>query len=1043
MEIHYNAFISYRHHPEDIRVASEIHRALEHYRVPKAIRGKTKGIKRIFRDKEELPITSDLSNDITRALQNSDFLIVICSVHTRESTWVQREIETFLKYHDRNRVLTVLVNGEPYETIPEILLSEEKVDPQTGEVKMVPIEPLSCDWRIPRRQARREELPRLAAALMGCGYDELRQRERQYRTRRLVAIFSTALAASLCLSAYFIYTSLQIQRANERLVDANAEIRANLEQALENQSLFLANESHQLLEDGDRLAALALALEALPEFEGQRPYVPNAEMALATALGAYESEGTVAAVGAMDCGALVKEFVVTEDGQTVYIRDARNVITVWDVGTLEQTGVLRLDFEPASMAVCGSGDLLIHDAWAERLICCGRDGSVLWSAATVGEYALSENGNTVFVLNYKRDSLREPCTCTIDQLDSNSGDPIRESLSFEGPGGHDGVPRFLMERIPDGAPVVVYFSGKDEGYKKDLLDVMAVDMETGEAYSVMSMEEALIECGGFTADGDLLLMCREKTDSLRGFVLDMVTTCELRGTLYCLDWHTGETKWQTEITSYMPGPCWILETIPGGTDLFFLYENAFHVIDSTTGEILVRGESGKTPLWAKVGGDRVYVVLEDGSSGAFYYDSGECSTIPYMLDDLSYAHRWDTTYFVSQNLGSQVVVYKWLKDTNCQTYVADVDYLSVEGYDAAGDLVAFEEYGKLWVMDTAPRKLLWTNENAQEYSSNVTLLGFDTAGETIWGFSHNKLLIFDAPTGEVRAMQLPDMINGMNLNYLRQGLVCGDQFYALAKRYEDNGQILLRMDTKEGVVQNWFICMPEETDIGLRQTTVLLGATERYVLLWENTTRKVMELDTYTGTVGIVAENVEIRPVAESFGDGEFALAAGHEIQLCRFGGGVTGVVDLGEKKAGGILVHGEEIFAVCDDGGLYRYDTEGNLLSHTELYRYTSFYDKLASDPARLRWWFTEDGDLILDACGIGNIIDRGTWQLRAAVPSFVAYDPVGDLILVNSPQSQSYGLACYPRYTTGDVMDMARDALGSFRLDEDRRADYGLSED
>ena len=155
MEVHYNAFISYRHHPEDIRVASEIHRALEHYRVPKAIRGKTKGIKRIFRDKEELPITSALANDNPRALQNSDFLIVICSVHTRESTWVQREIETFLKYHDRSRVLTVLVNGEPYETIPEILLSEEKVDPQTGEVKMVPIEPLSCDWRIPRRQARR------------------------------------------------------------------------------------------------------------------------------------------------------------------------------------------------------------------------------------------------------------------------------------------------------------------------------------------------------------------------------------------------------------------------------------------------------------------------------------------------------------------------------------------------------------------------------------------------------------------------------------------------------------------------------------------------------------------------------------------------------------------------------------------------------------------------------------------------------------------------------------------------------------------------
>ena len=202
MDIHYNAFISYRHHPDDSRVASQIHRLLEHYRVPKALRKQSKQITRLFRDKEELPITSNLTDDITRALQNSDFLIVICSPHTRESTWVQREIETFLKTHHRSRVLTVLAEGEPYDTIPEILLREERVDPETGETELVDIEPLSCDWRLPLRQAKREELPRLAAALMGCGYDELRRRERQYRSRRLIAGCSAALAAtaSSCLA---------------------------------------------------------------------------------------------------------------------------------------------------------------------------------------------------------------------------------------------------------------------------------------------------------------------------------------------------------------------------------------------------------------------------------------------------------------------------------------------------------------------------------------------------------------------------------------------------------------------------------------------------------------------------------------------------------------------------------------------------------------------------------------------------------------------------------------------------------------------------
>ena len=124
MDIHFNAFISYRHHPEDIKVAEQIHKGLERYKVPKAIKKKTGGKMRLFRDKEELPISSNLTDDITRALHNSDFLIVICSTHVKESLWVQREIETFLQTHDHSRVLTVLVDGDdPYDVIPEVLCS--------------------------------------------------------------------------------------------------------------------------------------------------------------------------------------------------------------------------------------------------------------------------------------------------------------------------------------------------------------------------------------------------------------------------------------------------------------------------------------------------------------------------------------------------------------------------------------------------------------------------------------------------------------------------------------------------------------------------------------------------------------------------------------------------------------------------------------------------------------------------------------------------------------------------------------------------------
>ncbi|MEE3467399.1 MAG: toll/interleukin-1 receptor domain-containing protein, partial [Eubacterium sp.] len=91
----YNAFISYKHAPEDNKVADAVHKGLEHFHIPGKIRKKTgvKKINRIFRDKAELPITNDLSDNIADALANSDYLIVLCSTNTKESAWVPREIE--------------------------------------------------------------------------------------------------------------------------------------------------------------------------------------------------------------------------------------------------------------------------------------------------------------------------------------------------------------------------------------------------------------------------------------------------------------------------------------------------------------------------------------------------------------------------------------------------------------------------------------------------------------------------------------------------------------------------------------------------------------------------------------------------------------------------------------------------------------------------------------------------------------------------------------------------------------------------------------
>jgi len=64
----YDAFISYRHSPLDMEIAKKVHTALETYKVPKSVKAKIekKKITRVFRDQEELPIGSNLSDNIRK-----------------------------------------------------------------------------------------------------------------------------------------------------------------------------------------------------------------------------------------------------------------------------------------------------------------------------------------------------------------------------------------------------------------------------------------------------------------------------------------------------------------------------------------------------------------------------------------------------------------------------------------------------------------------------------------------------------------------------------------------------------------------------------------------------------------------------------------------------------------------------------------------------------------------------------------------------------------------------------------------------------------
>lgn len=148
----YDAFISYRHTEPDKAIAERLHRLLETFKIPKSIvksSGK-KRINRVFRDQDELPTSSNLAENITIALEASDYLIVICSPRTPQSQWVLKEIETFKKLHGQNKILALLIEGEPNESFPEQLRFINKTQTmEDGSIieSIVEVEPLAADIR--------------------------------------------------------------------------------------------------------------------------------------------------------------------------------------------------------------------------------------------------------------------------------------------------------------------------------------------------------------------------------------------------------------------------------------------------------------------------------------------------------------------------------------------------------------------------------------------------------------------------------------------------------------------------------------------------------------------------------------------------------------------------------------------------------------------------------------------------------------------------------------------------------------------------------
>ncbi|MFS0737482.1 toll/interleukin-1 receptor domain-containing protein [Sphingomonas sp. 1P06PA] len=228
-DIRYSAFISYNH--RDVAWARWLHKALERYRVPRRLLGRegpfgpiAARLPPVFRDREELAASSNLAQSVQDALAVSGSLIVICSPNGARSRWVNEEIRTFARLGRADRILCLIVAGDPLAPADEPAACMPPALQEIGQ------EPLAADLR-KSGDGRAAAKLKLLAALLQLPYDELRQREAARRQKRLLAIAAAAsvgfvMMAGLAIAALLARNEAVRQRdiARERTITAERTV---------------------------------------------------------------------------------------------------------------------------------------------------------------------------------------------------------------------------------------------------------------------------------------------------------------------------------------------------------------------------------------------------------------------------------------------------------------------------------------------------------------------------------------------------------------------------------------------------------------------------------------------------------------------------------------------------------------------------------------------------------------------------------------------------------------------------------------------------
>lgn len=349
----YFAFISYKR--EDEKWASWLQNKLEHFRLPNNMGGKDvlpKYIRPVFKDTSELA-SGVLVNRIQEALDNSHFLIVICSPSAAKSPWINKEANYFIESGRAERIIPFIIDGSPKsrnletECFPQALrnLPEEK------ELIGINIKDMG----------RNAAAVKVVAHMLDVSFDTLWQREEKEKNRKWHFRFMGLL---LCILVAFL-VGYNLHRQNQRL--------------LISQSRLISKQVPGIISDGNSLLAKLISSEVLPKnlTAPDRPLTTEAEYALRTAMS-----------NARDIcfhDVEISDFCTFPDGERIAIGLDNGGLEIWGGEKADELLVSLAGHSARISSIDVSSD-------GQLIASCSEDESIrLWDVSTASCSIIKEN----------------------------------------------------------------------------------------------------------------------------------------------------------------------------------------------------------------------------------------------------------------------------------------------------------------------------------------------------------------------------------------------------------------------------------------------------------------------------------------------------------------------------------------------------------------------------------------------------------------------------------------------------------------------------